>query len=80
MEKKSDYQGWTNYETWAVSLWFDNDQGIYNMWRDTIVDLKNEKLSDDDIVVHLTDAMKDFIEDENPLMDTATVFTDSHLL
>lgn len=21
------YNGWTNYETWLVALWFDNDQG-----------------------------------------------------
>lgn len=21
------YNGWTNYETWAVKLWIDNDQG-----------------------------------------------------
>jgi hypothetical protein len=26
MEKK-DYNGWTNYETWAVNLWMSNDQG-----------------------------------------------------
>lgn len=24
------YQGWTNYETWAVSLWLDNDKGLYH--------------------------------------------------
>ena len=23
------YQGWTNYETWAVKLWLDNDEGSY---------------------------------------------------
>jgi hypothetical protein len=21
------YNGWSNYETWLVALWFDNDQG-----------------------------------------------------
>lgn len=26
----SDYNGWTNYETWNVALWTDNDEGIYN--------------------------------------------------
>ena len=24
------YQGWTNYETWAVSLWLDNEEGSYS--------------------------------------------------
>jgi hypothetical protein len=28
------YQGWTNYETWAVKLWIDNEQGIYMYWND----------------------------------------------
>lgn len=24
------YNGWTNYETWNVVLWIENDEGIYN--------------------------------------------------
>jgi hypothetical protein len=24
----SDYNGWTNYPTWAVNLWLANDQGL----------------------------------------------------
>lgn len=24
------YNGWANYDTWNVALWFDNDQGLYN--------------------------------------------------
>lgn len=28
------YQGWTNYTTWAVALWMQNDQGTYkHCWR-----------------------------------------------
>lgn len=30
----SGYNGWANYETWAVKLWIDNDEGSYNYWRD----------------------------------------------
>ncbi len=26
------YEGWTNYETWAVKLWIDNDQDSYKQW------------------------------------------------
>jgi len=26
MERK-EYNGWTNYETWAVALWWDNERG-----------------------------------------------------
>jgi len=24
------YNGWTNYETWSVALFFDNEQYLYN--------------------------------------------------
>ena len=31
-EKK--HNGWTNYETWAVALWINNEQGSQEYWRD----------------------------------------------
>ena len=26
------YNGWTNYETWAVKLWIDNEQSSQEYW------------------------------------------------
>ena len=26
------YNGWTNYETWNVKLWPDNNEGSYTAW------------------------------------------------
>lgn len=28
------YNGWTNYETWNLKAWIDNDQGLYAQWRE----------------------------------------------
>lgn len=28
------YNGWTNYETWAVKLWLDNEEHSYRYWTD----------------------------------------------
>jgi hypothetical protein len=28
------YNGWSNYETWAVALWIDNEQGSYTYSRE----------------------------------------------
>ena len=33
MSDKS-YNGWTNYETWNVALWIDNDPGTYQEARE----------------------------------------------
>lgn len=32
--EKKTYNGWTNYETWVVKLWLDNEQSSYNFWRE----------------------------------------------
>lgn len=28
------YNGWTNYETWNVKLWIDNEEPSYKLWRE----------------------------------------------
>jgi hypothetical protein len=35
MSENKRYNGWANYETWAVKLWMDNDPGEYEHWRET---------------------------------------------
>ena len=33
------YNGWTNYETWVVNLWMDNNEGSYDYWREVAEDI-----------------------------------------
>jgi hypothetical protein len=30
------HEGWTNYETWNIALWIDNDYNTYNTYREKI--------------------------------------------
>ena len=70
-----EYNGYTNYQTWNVSLWLDNDEGTYNFIREIADDIAN----DETIELHtlaLSDRIKDFVEDTNPLADDANVYSD----
>jgi len=31
---RKDYNGWTNYETWLVKLWMDNEEGSYRFFQE----------------------------------------------
>lgn len=30
------YNGWKNYETWAVAMWLDNDQAVNDYWKEAV--------------------------------------------
>lgn len=60
------YNGWTNYETWVVNLWMDNDEGSYDYWRtiakhiyDTQAKEQKHFSKMEDAVVILADKLKD---------------------
>ena len=36
------YNGWTNYETWVLKLWFDNDEGTQNYWMEQAADIREK--------------------------------------
>ena len=64
MEHK-EYNGYTNYETWLVGLWIDNDEGLSNMFRRDIESEDEIDSAKDD----LADEMKKYFEDEMPKVE-----------
>ena len=52
------YNGWSNYETWAVVTWLENDKGSYEAAREAVKGL-NEHGAGDAIQELVYDAMPD---------------------
>lgn len=62
------YNGYTNYQTWNIALWIDNDQGLHEMCKDM------ERL--DDVRALATWLKEYFIDEINPLADQANTYAD----
>jgi hypothetical protein len=57
-----EYNGYTNYETWVVALWLDNDRGTHDYW----LEIAQETLAsctDDQAKINLSDALKESHEE-----------------
>lgn len=74
------YNGWTNYETWNVALWIDNDQGDYNFWNeqaqecwDDTDERDDKETRENDAVRALANRLEDhFEESSRELLDNAS--------
>jgi len=89
MEKTHEerrYNGWTNYETWAVSLWLDNEQSSYLYWREQAARHRQEAPNASDfrrgIVTEeqetrcsLANQLKEEVTDASPLCE-ASLYAD----
>ena len=85
--EENQYNGWTNYETWAVVLWIDNDQGSYTYWREQ-ADLHYEHAADRKNAHEglwtrrpaarstLAAQIKEEFEEASPLAEQPTVYSD----
>jgi len=75
--EKAKYNGWSNYETWCVNLWIDNDEGL----QDHVIQLADEALETEDGGGHnsiwsLSQQIEGIVDEMNPLADKADMFTD----
>jgi hypothetical protein len=75
------YNGYTNYETWNVGLWIDNEQGSYNYvyslasecFEDAEEDRYNSK--EENAIIKLAEQIKNYVEEMNPLTDDTSLFS-----
>jgi len=68
------YNGWTNYETWLVNLWFDNWDFI-DMVDNGFFDDMDEDEVRDAIAEYISNAVFDYIDDmTNGAMDSGGSF------
>lgn len=58
------YNGWTNYESWLVGLWLDNDQGTHEAARELAAGCASDFAAGD--------AIKAFVEEWAEISETPT--------
>lgn len=62
------YNGWKNRETWAANLWLTNDEASYQEVEEIIRRADSQ--------YDAAQALKDMVEDANPLQGKASLFSD----
>jgi hypothetical protein len=88
---ETGYNGWKNYETWAIALWLDNDYGTYTLMKglamQSMEEVLAEKESNYQLQEHrqnlinkasyrMSNEIKKYVEEGNPLAVTASVYAD----
>ena len=69
------YNGWSNYETWNVKLWMDNEESSYRYWNETANQLGRHCSDKDKAVGKLSTYLKDHYEEYKPDLG-ASVWSD----
>jgi hypothetical protein len=63
MSDDKRYNGWANYETWAVNLWITNEEGSDSYWREKTQEIADDEGEKDAAAGKLAEALKDEIRD-----------------
>lgn len=67
------YNGWTNYETWVVKLWLDNDgTDLEEMARECLRDAIDKDQGKDDATICLRDQLEAYVDDLQELVNLPT--------
>jgi hypothetical protein len=65
---RKEYNGWTNYETWVVALWMDNERGSQDYWNERTAEVIAEhgESLEGRAIVELSEILKDYHEEAIP--------------
>jgi hypothetical protein len=71
------YNGWTNYETWDVKLWIDNDESLSNYWTER-AEFMVEDCEHDDAIRLLAVELEEWHDENAPTVTVsqASVYSD----
>lgn len=65
MATDNTYNGWTNYETWLVNLWIDNDQGSQEHYQELARETLQRCIDDDEDKDDAVSAFADLLKEEH---------------
>lgn len=69
------YNGWSNYETWNVALWLDNDEGSYLHVREMAKNAREDHSGEGLERIALAGAIEEMVKEAAPDLD-ASMYSD----